>query len=54
MPALVGLTTYGISYAGLWGAILADIVPEELKFPLVIVWSGAGLLLALLGVVRKK
>lgn len=54
MPTLAGLTTYGISYAGIWAAIAADIMPEDLKLPLVLLWSTAGLVFALVGVLRGK
>lgn len=54
MPVLAGLTTYGISYAGLWAAVAAGIMPEELQWPLIFVWSIAGLALAVLGIVRAK
>ena len=54
MPSFATLSTYGISYAGLWGAVLADIVPDDLKFPLIFGWSIAGLGLALVGAFRGK
>ena len=54
MPTLAGLTTYGVSYAGLWAAILADIVPEDLRFPLVMVWSVAGVVLAVIGIAKGR
>lgn len=54
MPALAGLTTYGISYGVLYAAITAGIVPENLHFPLIMIWSSAGILLALASILRGK
>lgn len=54
MPALAGLTTYGISYGILYLAITTGIVPEDLHFPLVIIWSSAGIVLALANILKGK
>lgn len=49
-----GLTTYGISYAGIWAGIAADIIPGDLQFPFVMLWSLAGLALAFYGISKAK
>ena len=54
MPVLAAITTYGVSYAGIWAAIAADIIPEDVRFPLVLVWSLAGVFLAFYAINRAS
>jgi hypothetical protein len=54
MGVLAGLTTYGISSGLIILGITAEFIPEDLHFPLILIWAIAGLGLAYIGVLRGK
>jgi hypothetical protein len=54
MPNFLVGSAYAVSSALIVWAMLANIIPQQQRYFVIIVWAGFGLLLALLGVLMSR